>query len=161
MTRYETTFQIGYSIRLEKMQAMLMARADRASNFAQMLLGAAVMTNAAPLATGIAVAALAAYSFVCQPGGKATQALAQKQRYEQLLTEAGALDDAALFARYCALQESDSQVIGSLAHPAYVGEMIRLDQPTDVKLTRLEKIFAFLAGDLPRATDTQVRTEGQ
>jgi hypothetical protein len=80
MTRFETLFQIGYSIRLEKMQAMFLARTDRLINFSLLLLGAAVVTTVYPVATGFAVAALGAISFVYQPGVKSMQALSQKQK---------------------------------------------------------------------------------
>ncbi|RQQ42014.1 hypothetical protein DF121_34185 [Burkholderia stagnalis] len=150
MTRSETLFQIGYSIRLEKMQAMFLVRTDRFVNFAQILLGAAVITTAAPVATGIAVAALAAFSFIYQPGAKSIQALAQKQKYEQLFACASSISDEQLFQKYCALQETDSQVIGSLMNPAHMGELVRLGETPDFQLTWLERIFAFIAGDLPR-----------
>jgi hypothetical protein len=63
-TRYGTIFQIGYSIRLEKMQAMFLARIDRFVNFMLMLLGAAVITTVFPVAIGSAIAALGGFSFV-------------------------------------------------------------------------------------------------
>ncbi|POR52771.1 hypothetical protein B0G62_10468 [Paraburkholderia eburnea] len=149
-TRSETEFQIGYSIRLEKMQAMLLARADRIVNFLQIVLSAAVIANTAPVLTGVVLAILSTYSFVWQPGGKSMLALAQKQKYENLQSQAASLDDGELHKRYCDLAESDSQAIGSLTRPAHMGEMIRLGIPPDFQLTRLERVFAFLAGDLPR-----------
>lgn len=150
MTRDELLFQIGYSIRLEKMQATLLARADRVSNFLQIFLGVAVVADAYPKAIGVAVAAVAAISFVCQPGAKSTEARAQKQKYEKLLAEESKLSDDEMRARYAELQESDSLVIGSLAHPAHMGEMIRLGHIPDFKLRWFEKVCAALAGDLPR-----------
>lgn len=150
MTRDELLFQIGYSIRLEKMQSLFLARIDRASNFSQMLLGIAVVTTKWPTATGIAVSALAAFSFVYQPGAKATEAKAQKQRYEKLLGRTPSLSDDELHSEFGAIQESDSQVIGSLMNPAHFGECVRLGRSPDYKLTWIEKVFAFIAGDLPR-----------
>jgi hypothetical protein len=151
MTRDETIFQIGYSIRLEKMQAMLLARFDRFINFSLMLLGAAVITTMfPPVVTGIAVAVLGGLSFIYQPGVKSILALTQKQKYENLRARAAHLSDDELLACYAELQESDSQAIGSLAHPAHMGELIRLGQPVDFDLGRLEAIMAFIAGDLPK-----------
>ena len=150
VTRYDTLFQIGYSIRLEKMQAMFLARVDRFVNFTLMLLGAAVITTVFPVATGIAIAALGGFSFVYQPGVKSILALGQKQKYEKLLSRAGSLSDDELFICFSEIQESDSQIIGSLMCPAHMGELIRLNQPVDFTLSRLEKIMAFTAGDLPK-----------
>jgi hypothetical protein len=149
-TRFDTEFQIGYSIRLEKMQAMLLSRTDRIVNFLQIVLSAAVISNSAPVLTGLVLAVLSTYSFVWQPGAKSMLALTQKQKYENLQAQASTLDDNELHKRYCDLAESDSLVIGSLTRPAHLGEMIRLGQPPDFKLTTLEQIFAFFAGDLPR-----------
>lgn len=153
-TRSETLFQIGYSIRLEKMQAVFLARTDRFVNFSQILLSAAVITTAAPVLTGIAVAAFAAFSFIYQPSAKSMQAQAQKQKYEQLHAKSSSLSDDELHACYAQIQESDSLVIGSLQSPAHMGELIRLRHPVDFKLSRLESIAAFIAGDLPRPAAT-------
>lgn len=150
MTRFETIFQIGYSIRLEKMQAMFLARMDRFINFALLLLGAAVVTTVYPVATGFAVAALGAISFVYQPGVKSMQALTQKQKYEKLLACESELDDSELLKRYSELQEGDSLVVGSLTCPAHMGELIRRGDAVNFKLTWNETIAAFIAGDLPR-----------
>jgi len=150
MTRDELLFQIGYSIRLEKMQATLLARADRASNFLQIFLGVAVVADAYPKVIGVAMAALAAISFVCQPGAKSTEARTQKQKYEKLLAEESTLLDQQLRTRYAELQESDSFIVGSLANPAHMGEQIRLGYVPDFQLNWFEKVCAALAGDLPR-----------
>lgn len=149
-TRFETLFQIEYSIRLEKMQAMFLARVDRFINFSLLLLGAAVVTTLYPVVTGFAVAALGAMSFVYQPGIKSMQALMQKQKYEKLLSCESDLSDAELLKRYSDLQESDSLVIGSLACPAHFGELVRRGDPIDFVLTWNERLAAFIAGDLPR-----------
>lgn len=150
MTRDDLMFQIGYSIRLEKMQAMLLGRVDRASSFMQLLLGAAVVTNAMPVLTGIAVAALAAFSFVNQPGAKSTQALLQKQRYEKLQAIAPEMEDAELRKQFAEIQETDSQVLGSLLHVAQYGEEVRVGAKPNFELTWFEKWIGRLAGDLPR-----------
>ncbi|MGT2471665.1 hypothetical protein [Paraburkholderia terrae] len=152
MTRFETLFQIGYSIRLEKMQAMFLARVDRFINFSLLLLGAAVVTTVYPVATGFAVAALGAISFVYQPSVKSMQALTQKQKYEKLLACESELADGELLKRYSDLQEGDSLVIGSLACPAHLGELVRRGNAVDFTLTWNEKIAAFIAGDLPRTS---------
>lgn len=149
MTRDELLFQIGYSIRLEKMQSMFLARVDRALNFLQLFLGAAIVTTKWPIVTGIAVSVLAAISFVYQLGSKATEAKLQKQRFEKLLARAPSLTDEVLHTQFSDMQETDSQVIGSLMNPAYFGECVRLGRTPDVALTFLEKICAFVAGDLP------------
>lgn len=151
MTRDDLLFQIGYSIRLEKMQAMFLARVDRASNFLQMLLGIAVVTTKWPTITGVAVSALAAFSFVYQPGARATEAKAQKQRYEKLLAQASSLSEEELHKQFSSTQETDSQVIGSLMNPAHFGEYVRLGLVPDCTLTSIEKVAAFIGGDLPRS----------
>jgi hypothetical protein len=159
MTRHDTIFQVGYSIRLEKMQAMFLARVDRAINLSLMLLGAAVITTMfSPVVTGIAVAVLSGLSFIYQPSVKSILALTQKQKYEKLLARAAQLTDDDLFACYAELQEGDSQAIGSLANPAHMGELIRLDRPVDFELSRLESIVAFIAGDLPRPVRTDQKS---
>lgn len=150
MTRDEIIFQIGYSARLERMQSHFLNRVDRVATFLQILLGAAVITNTHPVATGIVVTTLAAFSFTYQPGVKAVEARLQKQRYEKLLSKVAELDEKELSAKYGELQENDSHVIGSLMHPAHFGECVRLGSPPTYRLTLKERIFAFAAGDLPR-----------
>lgn len=155
MKRHESTFQIGYSIRLETMHAVFLARVDRFVNFSQLLLGAAVITTTYPVATGIAVAALGAFSFVYQPGSKSTQAIAQKQKYEKLQARIPELGDDELFKCVTELQEGDSLALGSLKMPAYVSELVcrGAEVPTDCRLSLLEKTLAFIAGDLPKSSD--------
>ncbi|MDR6585542.1 hypothetical protein [Herbaspirillum frisingense] len=151
MPRDAVLFDLGYSIRLEKMQASFLGRVDRASNFLQMMLGAAVIASAWPIPTGIAVSALAAFSFVYQPGAKATEARAQKQRYEKLLAKESELSDQQLKLAFGDIQATDSYVMGALVNPAFVAECVRLGRPTDHKLTKYESIIAFIAGDLVSA----------
>src|SRR5260370_32071831 len=162
MTRHETIYQIGYSIRLEKMQAMFLARVDRFINFSLMLLGAAVITTLfPPVVTGIAVAVLGGLSFIYQPGVKSMLALTQKQKYEKLLSREPELEDNELFSSYADLQESDSQVIGSLANPSTMGELIRLDCPVNFELSWLETVMSFIAGDLPKPARTDEKSSTQ
>lgn len=152
MMRDETLYQIGFSIRLEKMHCTLLGRFDRASNFLQLLLGIAVVATSWPVVVGIAVSTLAAISFVYQPACKSIEAKIQKQKYEKLQARASTLTDSELEAEFAEVQAGDSVAIGSLLHPAHVGECIRLERTVDVSLTWYEKLMAFLAGDLPRQT---------
>ncbi|RKT98988.1 hypothetical protein C7H84_33910 [Burkholderia sp. Nafp2/4-1b] len=152
MLRFEILFQLGYSIRLERMHEILLARMDRFISFTQIFLGITIVVGILPITGGIIVAALSAFSFAYQPGVKSVRACMQKRKYESLLAEASSVDNDTLLERYCALQENGSQIIRVLMHPAHVGEEIRLGREPTLDLTFIERMSAFIAGDLPRRT---------
>lgn len=163
MERHETIFHIGYSVRIETMQAMLLARIDRFINLSLLFLGAAVVTSAAPVITGLSVAFFGAVSFVYQLGSNSTRSLIQKQKYEALLASADELEDRDLHRRYVALQEGDCLVLGSLKIPAYIAELVARGDavPADCRMSRFEKMMAFVAGGLPKASDYQSTSSSQ
>ncbi len=150
MTRDEIPFQTGYSIRPEHMQSMLLARLERASHFLLMTPGAAIAARAASVPSGLGVFVLAMFLFVWQPGTKSVLASAQKQNYENLRAKIDDLPKAGLQQGFALLQENDSQTPGCLCEVACMGEMIRRGITPDFSLTWLQKVMAFMAGDLPR-----------
>jgi hypothetical protein len=163
MERHETIFQIGYSVRIETMQALFLARIDRFINLALLFLGAAVVTSAAPVITGLSVAFFGAVSFVYQPGSNSTRSIIQKQKYEALLAAADELQDRDLHRRFVSLQEGDCLVLGSLKTPAYIAELVARGDtvPADCRMSRFEKIMAFIAGGLTKASDYESASPSQ
>jgi hypothetical protein len=147
-TRSDLEFGVVYSLRLEEMMATLLRRLDRTASWAQIVLGVAVVTNTAPVAMGLAVACVAAYQLVCQPGVEATKATASKERWQALFREMDSKTDAELLAAIRAVEEHDSPTFSTLRLAAQRAAAVQLDLDLS-KLPALrswQKVLAFAAG---------------
>jgi len=153
MARHELDFQLDYSIVLEEMQQTLMGRVDRFCTFGQLVLGCAVLASALPaVVTGLPIAIFAGAQIVYQPAARAMEAKLQRDRYLKLKNEAKYLNDDELEAALINILSSDSFVLGSLVHPAYLATTLALGREfrDDTRpMTKLEKRCAFWAGNLP------------
>ena len=96
--RSDLEFAVVYSMRFEEMTATLLRRLDRFASWTQIVLGVAVVTTAAPVATGLAVACVATYQLVCRPGVEAMKATASKDRWRALFRTMDSMGDEALAA---------------------------------------------------------------
>lgn len=152
-SRSDLEFGVVYSMRFEEMMATLLRRLDRLSSWTQIVLGVAVVTTAAPVATGLAVACVATYQLVCQPGVEATKASASRDRWQALFRRMDDMTDAELADAIRAAEEHDSPAIGGLRLAAQRAAAVQLERNADAlpALPRWQKVLAFFAGGLASA----------
>lgn len=149
-SRNELEFTVVYSMRFEEMTATLLRRLDRISSWTQIVLGVAVVTTAAPVITGLAVACVATYQLVCQPGVEAAKAAASQERWRGLFRTMGSKSDNELAEAIQETEEHDSPAIGGLRLPAQRAASVQLDlnAASLPQLSRWQSALAFLAGGL-------------
>jgi hypothetical protein len=149
-SRSDLEFVVVYSMRFEEMTATLLRRLDRLSSWTQIVLGVAVVTTAAPIATGLAVACVATYQLVCQPGVEAAKAAASQERWRALFRTMNSKSDNELAEAIQVTEEHDSPAIGGLRLPAQRAASVQLDLNAAAlpRLSRWQKALAFLAGGL-------------
>jgi len=152
MTRHELVFDLTYSYHLEKMYSVLTGRIDRAITFIIIAVGFSVFTNLYSHAWfGALIAGLSVGQVVYQFGRYSGISEDQSRKYLLLKSEADEIDDAELNQRFKSLQSQDSSAWGVFSAPAYKRACIVLGlEDQTPKLTVREKIFAWLAGDLPK-----------
>ncbi|EPY4252841.1 TPA: hypothetical protein L9P67_002307 [Klebsiella pneumoniae] len=154
MTREATLFNIRYSFHIETMQATLYNRVDKFLTFAQILLGSAIFADYGSLPLfGACVATISIVSFVWQPGKMALLHETQAKKMKALTTMPASISDDDLYASYQKAEETDNPTLGLLRDAAYKRAWIAMGHPEESKkvtLTVAEKIFAWLAGDLPK-----------
>ncbi len=145
--RSDLEYEVVYSMRIEEMTSTLLRRFDKAASWSQIVLGVAVVTTAAPIATGLAVACVAAYQLVSQPGVEATKSAASKERWRSLYRELGSLTDPELHAKVKAIEEHDTPVMGGLKLAAQYAAAVQLGRDVDAlpPLSRWQKIMGILA----------------
>jgi hypothetical protein len=150
-TRNDLEFEVIYSIHIERMMFTLLGRLDRFSSFSQILLGATVITNLAPTAVGLSVAAIAAAQLVWQPGVKATEAKASHDRWQALRIGIGKRSADEIEAQIAQTCDRDGAVFGSLKLPAHLaaGVQMGLDISSFPKVSRWQRLVAFCAGGMP------------
>ncbi len=150
MTRHDVIFDITYSYHLEKMFGTITGRIDRGITLVIIAVGLSAFTPLFSKAwfaaiIGLLSVAQIVYQFARQSG--VSDDLARK--YLNLSTDAGLLSDEELRARFKSLQDNDSNVWSVLKNAAYKRACCVLGLPDSTRpLTKREKTFAFLAGDI-------------
>lgn len=152
MSRDDVIFDLHYSYFLENMFSTLMGRIDKTMSLLLIVLGG---TAFAPFSNafffGVSVATLSATQFIFQPGKQEGVAAEHAKKYLQLIGISGTLDDETLLKRFNELQSLDSKPWGTLKNAAQRRATIVLDMhDIQPELTRWEKTWSWLAGDLPR-----------
>ncbi|MCW2103745.1 UNVERIFIED_ORG: hypothetical protein M2402_000891 [Rahnella aquatilis] len=154
MTRDKTVFHIRYSFHIETMQATLFNRLDRLLTFAQILLGSAIFASYGNIPLfGAIVAVISVTSFVWQPGKAAMLCDIQSKKMKELISKPDSFSDLELHAAYTKAEETDNPTLGLLRDAAYKRTLIALGRNSEsllIELTFLEKITAWLSGDLPK-----------
>lgn len=154
MTRHDLEFQLHYSIHLEEMQMTLMGRIDRSCTFIQLFLGGATVGELLPVTlTGLLVALLAGIQIVWQPSARAMEAKIHRDRYLDIRRKLANLSDTELDQALIDARENDSEVLGSLTHPAWLAtaQSMGLQIPAGTpKMTWLESGVSLVAGNRPR-----------
>ncbi len=119
--RHELEFQVTYSILMEEMQMRLMRRCSNVLVFIQLALGISLVSNFIGKEIIAASVAFIAFIFkVWDPSGAAGKAETQRLRYVNLSKSMDMLSDVELNDRLHDLTGTDSEIIGSLTHPAWL-----------------------------------------
>ncbi|WP_417536306.1 hypothetical protein [Methylophaga sp.] len=152
MNRHEALFHLHHNETLEKYTSTFWARVDKFIIFMQLFLSSMVFADVSgTMAYGAALTILTLFSVVYSPSTKANQANAQNMRYVRVRMNKDKMTDEQLNTELESLAEFDSDVLGCFFNPAHWRSAIYLD--LEVKniepLTKLEKIMAWLGGDLP------------
>ncbi|MEQ5184094.1 hypothetical protein ABN222_06135 [Providencia alcalifaciens] len=156
MAQESLNFKIHNSFFIETMHATLLNRLDKILIFLQIILGSAVFAayGSSPL-FGFLITVIAAFSFVWQPAKSALAHDLQAKKMKTLITNQSTFTDADLLAKYSKAEETDNAVIGSLLSAAHKRALIAIGHTAaanKITLTPVEKLFAWLAGDLPPDT---------
>ncbi|MDE9537256.1 hypothetical protein [Xenorhabdus bovienii] len=151
MSRNDIIFDINYSFYLENLFGTLMGRIDKFISITLIVLGGSVFSPFGNLFIfGALVAVISAAQFIYQPGRGAGISDEQAKKYRQLITLEPTLTDEELTRRFYEVQSLDSKPWGVLRSPAYKRASIRLELVDNTAaLTKLESIWAWIAGDLP------------
>ena len=151
--RSELEFQVAYSILIEEMQMRLMRRVSNLLMFFQLALGVSIFAELFGKAAIAAAISLSAFAIkIWDPAGLAGKAETQWSRYVALSRRMDNLGDADLNTQLHDLMLTDSRVIGSLTHPAFIATCIQVGIGLGKKqksMTMLESVLSFFAGNYP------------
>jgi len=154
MTRDSTLFNIRYSFQIEAMHATLYNRVDKFLTFAQIILGSAIFADYGSLPIfGALVAVISIGSFIWQPGKAAILHEIQSKKMKLLVSKPSSVSDEELHSDYLIAQETDNSMLGLLRDAAHKRTLIsfgRFTEANEIKLSLIEKIVAWLSGDLPK-----------
>ncbi|WPC72950.1 hypothetical protein [Vibrio porteresiae] len=153
MSRHEIVFTIHHNRYFESYLCTFWGRVDRVITFGQLLLGTIIFAQVSgTFIYGALVTVLSLFAVVYSPAEKAIKADNQTGKYAQLIALSETMSDEELIEKSNELGLTDSDPIGLFYGPSHLRAAIRLDLDTNYvrPLTRLEKIFAWIGGDLPR-----------
>lgn len=152
MIRADDIFDIMYSHNLEKMFSTLTARVDKFIMLAITVSGLSVFTFMSGFSwIGGVISLLAIVQIIFQFTRASIISESQYRKYSSLFLEASSLSDEELRARRIALEEVDTNSWSILKPAARKRACIQLGLvDTSEELTLFQKVFAWIAGDLPR-----------
>lgn len=151
MNREDLIFHLNYCFFIESLHARFLSRADKLLTFIQLVLGSSVFAAVnSPMLLGGALVSFSALSFVWQPAVNAVPFADRADKYARLMYREHSLSDEELNAELTAFVQGSYNELGFLCAPAYKRAAIKLGRVNDKKLTRLESVAAWFAGDLPR-----------
>lgn len=152
MNRHNMIFDINYSYYLENMFSKLMDRINKFISIILFILGGSVFTPYSNLFLfGLLVSVLSAIQYFNQFGHQSCRSDMQARQYLSLIHHEPELSDTQLHKKFNELQKSDTKPYSILANAAYKRASIELGLDDHTTLTKLESLFAWLAGDLPKA----------
>lgn len=154
MSREDLIDRILYSYHFEKLFCTLTGRIDRILQFSLLLLGSSVISKTGnPIYVGLAIAFITALQMAYQYGKSSEHSRKQARQYQKLFTDSFELEEAEIKTRLQEIEDSDFSPWMILSQPAILRTRIQQGiQPDEYepRLTTLEKIIAWLAGDLPQ-----------
>ncbi|MFS1582971.1 MAG: hypothetical protein ACL7AY_09235 [Candidatus Arsenophonus phytopathogenicus] len=149
-----TKFEVNYAFYLAEMTEIFNRRINQFCTFWQILFGAAIFGGIQhEWLLGFLIALISAIQFVVKFGEKAGSAKSQVRRYRRLADELPRLDENQIKARMREIEETDTQPLTALYHPARKRASIALygvDREAEHPLTRWEKMMAFIGGGIPK-----------
>ena len=148
--RSELEFTVIYSIHMESMMSTLLRRIEKLFSFLQVFLGVAVVSQLAPTFVGLLIAAIASAQLVWQPGIKAMEAKASRERWLDLFNSYSGMDDACLEQQIAQISKSDSMAYSSLVPSAHLSATVKLGlQITNVTdMTLWQRLLTFASGGM-------------
>lgn len=152
MNRHNIIFDINYSYYLEDMFSTLTGRIDKLISIILFILGGSVfMPFSNLLLFGLLVSCLSAIQYFYEFSKYSCFSNIQAKKYLKLIYNESKLNDTELHDKFNELQKSDTKCYGILANAAYKRASIKLGLDDHTKLTKIESLFAWFAGDLPKA----------
>ncbi|MFS1539307.1 MAG: hypothetical protein ACL7BU_12210 [Candidatus Phlomobacter fragariae] len=153
MNRQDMIFDINYSYYLETMFSTFTGRIDKLIAIILFILGGSVFTPFSNLFLfGSLVSLLSAIQYFYAFSKHSCYSNAQAKKYLTLIRNAPQLSDAELHQKINELEKADTKPYGIFANAAYKRARIRLGLNNEnSKLTFIESLFAFFAGDLPKS----------
>jgi len=152
MVSHELKFLLHYSHAIEVMHARFLARIDRILTFFQIVLGSAVFAEIdGTMWYGFLMVVLATGSFVWQPAMSSLRFAKRGENYARLIILEPTMSDEELRAALSKETEDVPFELGVLTNPAHMRASIEIGSSPTITLTFMEKVAAFIAGDVPRA----------
>lgn len=152
MASHELKFVLHYSHAIEVMHARFLARIDRILTFVQIVLGSVVFAEVeGTMWYGFLMVVLATGSFVWQPAMSSLRFAKRGENYARLIILEPTMSDEEMRAALSKAAEDMPSELGVLTNPAHIRASIELGCPPTTTLTWMEKVAAFIAGDVPRA----------
>lgn len=158
-TRITTRFDINYNIHCNKMTSILLGRIDRLLSFVVVFLGGAVFADVKnSIWYGLIIAVSMALKQVFQYSESSAKADLQYKAYLSLLRdELHVKSDNELTQKIKEIEKNDIHYLKSIEFAAMQRATIILGYKTNrsdaVYLTKIQKLIAWLAGDLPEQKD--------
>ncbi|WP_448512342.1 hypothetical protein [Photorhabdus laumondii] len=152
MSREDLLYQIYYSYCIEKMLSVITDKINWTSSFILILLGSTIAIIGAyyTVFAGLLITAIATMKIMFSFEVISERANKQAARYLMLYnTSHLIISDEELLNRLVDIQDDDNRPWTSLVYPAMLQASQVLGRPTDIQLTRYEKLMAFLAGSVP------------
>ncbi|EBH8951229.1 hypothetical protein OD218_005015 [Salmonella enterica] len=152
----EILFQLHYSYHIEILTNIFFLRATSFLWLVQLITGCLIIGNFLPaLFSGIIIVICTYLLSVYRTHGAAAKASLQACRYYDLICRLNTLTDSELREQLHALERDDSRTFNVFFNPARIRAYIMLGwtEPAEQELSQLnrrEKLFAWLAGDIPR-----------
>ena len=148
MTREETIDRITYSLYLEKLFARLTGRIDRLILLLMFVCGSTIVFNFHPTFFGLFIVFLTGIQGKYRFGETSSFSLSQQYKYQKLSTLAYKYSDDELIDNLLDIEKEDKTPWAILENPAILLAQKNLNVPLEqqIKLTKPEKAFAFLAG---------------
>ena len=152
MTREENIFDLNLSYYLERSFARVTGRLDLAITVIILLSSCSAFTwLASTRFVAVIIATLTVIQLVYQFGKKSGGAQEQARRYQQLILNASRLSADELHQQRLEIEKNDSDAWSVLQPAAYKRAALVLGLDDQTKpLTKLEWIFSFIGGNLPK-----------
>jgi hypothetical protein len=152
MEQYEIEFAIHHNENLEKYQFRFWNRINNLIVSLQIFFSVVIFANVANVQWfGAFLAILTIGAFIYRPERKAIQAENQIEKYIHLRLRYSCWDEDTLRNKFESVTNTDSSVLGCFYNPAFNRTVIQKDQnDAFIKMTFMEKVMSWIAGDLPR-----------